>query len=105
MLDGTGAYDADGGIALYLWKQLSGPPVLLSDSTALMPEFMPPSLPSGRKKEALVFMLTVTDTQGIKDSATCAVLVEELGKSLFLVRSWPSVIRWVSPMWRPILVP
>jgi hypothetical protein len=105
MLDATGAYDIDGGIALYLWKQLSGPPVMLSDSTAMMPEFKAPSLLPGRTKETLVFMLTVTDAQGIKDSDTCAVSVEELGEFLFLVRRWPPDIRRVSPLWRPILAP
>jgi hypothetical protein len=72
VLDGTGAYDPDDGIVLFLWKQLLGPPVVLSDSTAVMPQFTAPAAPVS---EPLTFILTVTDEKGLKDSDTCSVSI------------------------------
>jgi hypothetical protein len=90
-LGGTGSYDLDDGIALFLWKQLSGPPVILSDSTAVAPGFTAPPAPPAPGLEALSFMLTVTDEKGLKGSDNCAVWVkednpppEEVGESVFL---------------------
>ena len=73
MLDGSKASDADDGIVLHLWKQVSGIPVTLSDTTAIQPSF---AAPKGiTKKEALEFNLTVKDGRGLQSSDSCVISV------------------------------
>ena len=72
-LDGSESLDADDGIALYLWKQVSGIPVTLSDTTAIQSTF---SAPQGiTKTESLEFSLTVEDGGGLQSSESCVVSV------------------------------
>jgi hypothetical protein len=72
-LDGSKSSDADDGIALHLWKQVSGIPVTLSDTTAIQSSF---TAPKGiTKKESLEFNLTVEDEGGLQSSDSCVVLV------------------------------
>ena len=59
---------------MYLWKQVSGVPVTLSDSTAIQPNF---TAPKGiAKKESLEFSLSVKDKGGLQGSDSCVVSVE-----------------------------
>jgi hypothetical protein len=46
-LDGSGSRDPDGDGLSYTWSQHSGPPVMLSDSTAPMPVFTAPPVGPG----------------------------------------------------------
>jgi hypothetical protein len=72
-LDGSKSSDADDGIVLYLWKQVSGIPVTLSDTTAIQSSF---TAPKGIiKKESLEFNLTVEDGGGLQSSDSCVVSV------------------------------
>ena len=72
-LDGSKSADADDGIALDLWKQVSGIPVTLSDTTAIQSSF---TAPEGiTKKESLEFNLTVEDGGGLQSSDSCVVSV------------------------------
>jgi hypothetical protein len=72
-LDGSKSSDADDGIALHLWKQVSGIPVTLSDTTAIQSSF---TAPKGiTKKESLEFNLTVEDGGGLQSSDSCVVSV------------------------------
>ena len=72
-LDGSNASDADDGIVLHLWKQVSGIPVTLSDTTAIQSSF---TAPKGiTKKESLEFNLTVEDGGGLQSSDSCVVSV------------------------------
>ena len=72
-LDGSKASDADNGIVLHLWKQVSGIPVTLSDTTAIQSSF---TAPKGiTKKESLEFNLTVEDGGGLQSSDSCVVSV------------------------------
>ena len=67
------ASDADDGIVLHLWKQVSGIPVTLSDTTAIQSSF---TAPKGiTKKESLEFNLTVEDGGGLQSSDSCVVSV------------------------------
>jgi phage tail protein X len=70
-LDGLNSSDFDDGIASYLWHQLSGPSVTLSNPTAVKPTFTAPVVGSGGG--ALTFQLTVTDANGLQDTDTCIV--------------------------------
>jgi hypothetical protein len=73
-LDGSGSSDADDGIVMYLWKQLSGIPVTLSDTTAINPTF---TAPDGiTTAEPLLFSLTVTDSGGLESSDSSEIMVE-----------------------------
>jgi hypothetical protein len=72
-LDGAGSSDPDDGIALYLWKQISGTPVTLSDSTAIQPTFTAP--PATEESAVLELLLTVKDEGGLQSSDICVVSV------------------------------
>jgi len=76
-LDGSGSTDTDDGIASYLWEQTGGPSVTLSNSSAVKPTFIAPSVGFGA---ALTFRLTVTDNGGLKSSDTCIVNVTNVNK-------------------------
>jgi hypothetical protein len=62
-LDGAGSSDSDDGIVLYLWKQISGTPVTLSDSTAVRPTFT--ALSATEESTVLELLLTVKDEGGL----------------------------------------
>lgn len=72
-LDGSGSMDEDGGIVSYIWRQTVGPPVTLSDPTAIKPVFVAPVIDA--PVEDLVFELTVTNSAGLMDKAKAAVSV------------------------------
>jgi hypothetical protein len=60
-LDASASYDPDAEPLTYLWQQLSGPTVTLSDPTQAKPTFLAP--PVGPTGMALSFQLTVSDGQ------------------------------------------
>ncbi len=72
-LDGAGSSDPDDGVVLYLWKQISGTPVTLSDSTAIQPTFTAP--PATEESAVLELLLTVEDEGGLQSSDICVVSV------------------------------
>jgi hypothetical protein len=59
-LDGSNSSDPDDGIESYLWKQVAGPSVSLSNPQAIKPTFTTPSVAAGQST-SLKFELTVTD--------------------------------------------
>jgi PKD repeat protein len=60
-LDGSASFDPDGHIPLvYSWRQMSGPPVVLSSDSDISPSFVAPNEPS-----ILAFALVVTDAAGL----------------------------------------
>ncbi len=67
-LDGTDSSDLDNDPVTYLWTQLSGPPVLLSDDTAAQPTFTAPSF-----KSALTFELIVDDGEASSSADTVVI--------------------------------
>jgi hypothetical protein len=78
----NGARSSDPGgddIASYRWRQISGPPVRLSNSAAETPTFRAPS--DRRSGSSLAFRLTVTDEGGLKSSDTCVVRLAERSSS------------------------
>jgi hypothetical protein len=78
-LNGSNSNDPDGSITEYLWEQISGHQVTLSDSTAIQPSFTAPYV-SG--DEDLVFQLTVTDNEGSQSTDFCVVSVSDLIQNL-----------------------
>jgi len=75
-LDGSGSSDSDDGIVLYLWEQISGTPVTLSDSTAIQPTFT--ALRETEESAPLELLLTVKDEGGLQSSDLCIVSVTPL---------------------------
>jgi hypothetical protein len=80
-LCGASSCDIDDGIASYRWTQTSGPPVTLSDPTAIEPTFTAPDV--GSTGASLGFLMTVTDHGGLQATGTCTVDVcEKFGPDL-----------------------
>ena len=73
-LDGSNSYDTDDGISFYQWYQISGPPVILSDSRTAKPMFTAPDI--GPNDVALYFQLTVTDHSRLQSSDIALVGVD-----------------------------
>ncbi len=77
-LDGSNSSDSDGWIASYLWHQISGTPMMLSDITTARPAFIVSSDIMG--EESLMFELIVTDNGGLQntDRVTVNITSENL---------------------------
>ncbi len=73
VLDGSGSHDIDDGIAAYKWTQIEGQAVVLSDPQSASPIFSAPDV--GPEGESLIFVLTVADPGGLKDTDSCIVNV------------------------------
>ncbi|MGK5093650.1 chitobiase/beta-hexosaminidase C-terminal domain-containing protein, partial [Deltaproteobacteria bacterium TL4] len=72
-LDGTASSDLDGTIASYHWEQTAGSSATIADATSAQTTFTAPSIETNQ--EELRFQLTVTDNQGLNDTATLTVQV------------------------------
>lgn len=73
-LDGSGSGDVDDDALTYVWTQVAGPTVTLSDPSAPAPMFSAPLVGTGGA--TLVFRLTVND--GLVDSAPAEVTITVL---------------------------
>ncbi|MEA3286630.1 MAG: T9SS type A sorting domain-containing protein [Candidatus Marinimicrobia bacterium] len=60
-LDGSGSTDSDGTIVSYLWEQVSGSDVTLTDANTSVASFVVPTV---TETSSWVFSLTVTDDDG-----------------------------------------
>jgi hypothetical protein len=72
-LDSSRSSSVNPGGLYYSWRQISGVPVNLSNSTAVQPTFISPAVYTAG--ESLVFELTVTDSTGLRSRDTCIVNV------------------------------
>jgi hypothetical protein len=72
-LDGSTSTDSDDGIASYLWTQIEGDPVSLSNPTSAVTTFTAPKTESFDKNIEL--KLTVTDHGGLKGTTDSSVYV------------------------------
>lgn len=77
ILDGTGSLDPDGEIDTWLWEQVSGPTVTLTDADTAQAGFTAPDSAQGGTD--MEFSLTVTDSSG--ESATDNVTISVLWTS------------------------
>jgi len=73
-LRGSGSTDPNTSIASYLWTQVSGPPVTLSNPKSSDPSFTAPKVPAAGAE--LVFRLIVTDSRGLRSQDSCKVRVQ-----------------------------
>ena len=73
VLDASNSVDAEDGIVSYAWKQLSGPAVVLSNTTSVAPTFIAPDV--GMGGASMTFELTVTDSGGLQNTDTCLINV------------------------------
>jgi outer membrane protein assembly factor BamB len=76
-LDSSNSTDVDGVIVSYMWTQLIGIPVTLSDTTAAKPTFVAPTVDPGGTE--LTFQVTVTDDGGLQASDEVFVTVDDNG--------------------------
>mgnify|MGYP003572122216 CR=1 FL=1 len=72
-LKGNNSSDPDGSIAAFLWSQISGPPVHISNSGDIEANFTSPNVVA--PGETLVFELIVTDNKGLQATDSCSVYV------------------------------
>ena len=72
-LDGTASTDSDDGIFSYLWNQVDGDPVSLSDPTSAITTFTAPETDQHGKN--LKFKLTVKDFGGLQDTADSSIYI------------------------------
>ncbi len=72
-LDATNSYDIDDVLLTFLWTQLDGPTVSLSDPAAIQPQFA--AIGIGMDSVTLTFQLTVTDAQGLEATDVSSVNV------------------------------
>jgi hypothetical protein len=77
-LDGSMSTDPDDGVASYLWTQVDGTPVTLSDPTSAVTTFAAPE--TDQQGSNLTFQLTVTDAGGLQSTAGCLVYVTEIAE-------------------------
>jgi hypothetical protein len=70
-LDGSASTDPVNGIVLYVWSQILGTPVRLSDSKSVSPTFTAPQVP----QDVLIFELTVVGNGGLQDTARVIIEV------------------------------
>jgi PKD repeat protein len=73
ILDGSASSDSDDGIASYLWTQVDGDPVSLSNPTSAVTSFTSPKTDSLGKN--LKFKLTVKDFGGLQGTTDSSVYV------------------------------
>ncbi len=72
-LDGSNSIDQNNGALSYLWQQIDGPAVTLSDPNSPQLTFEAPQVGSGAV--SMRFRLTVTSKYGLKSTDTCFVNV------------------------------
>ena len=78
-LDGSASTDSDDGIASYLWTQVDGDPVSLSDPTSAVTTFTTPKTELLGKNIKL--KLTVKDHGGLQGTADSSIYVMQNGRS------------------------
>jgi hypothetical protein len=72
-LDGSDSTAPNNGALSYLWQQIDGPAVTLSNPNSSQPAFAAPPVGSGAV--SMRFRLTVTNRYGLKSTGTCFVNV------------------------------
>jgi hypothetical protein len=72
-LDGSGSSTPIGVITTYLWQQVAGTPVVLSDNGVVSPTFTAPDIST--PSEDLVFQLTITDSRSMTSQDNVTVMV------------------------------
>ena len=82
-LDATGSMDGDGSITSHLWRQISGPGVVLSSILQARPTFVAPAIAAADSGVTLSFEVMVSDDGGFVDRDSVTVTVLDNGISDF----------------------
>ena len=77
ILDGSTSFDSDGTISSYLWEQLSGPPVTLTNASTSTASYTAPAVASNTTEQQ-VFRLTITDDSGFTSTGNTNIFVEDV---------------------------
>jgi len=75
-LDGSKSYDPNGSIISYIWKQSSGPAVIIQDSIATKANFI---IPKVNRTSNFIFQLKVIDNDGETSTDHVKITVEIKG--------------------------
>jgi len=88
-LDGRNSYDADGSIAAFEWRQVSGPAVTLSTPGSATTQWTAPDVPQGGGD--VTFELKVTDNDGRSDTDNVTMHVRDVSdaRSFMYFKSQP----------------
>jgi hypothetical protein len=78
-LDGSNSMDPENSIKSFLWTQIDGPAVTLSDPNAVSPTFISPDV--GPEGVSLTFELTITDDGDLQSTDTCIVNITWINES------------------------
>ena len=78
-LDASGSTIESGSIASYLWTQIDGPDVTLTNANTATPSFMLPQVNQGGA--SLVFQVTCTSDLGTQSSDTLTVSVSDVNRA------------------------
>jgi hypothetical protein len=81
MLDASESTFSDGSNVTYLWSQVRGKSVTLSDPTNPKPSFITP--PINIEESTLIFELLIEDTIGLKSADTVNITIKNNGITLF----------------------
>jgi hypothetical protein len=80
-LDGSNSFDPDGEIISYAWgiedSDDDAPPISLSGQNTSVATFTAPMIVGGMSANSYLFELTVTDNDGIMDTAASKIVVEK----------------------------
>jgi len=76
-LDGSASNDLDGDSITFLWRQVSGPVVELSDATVAEPTFLAPEV---SESTTLAFELVVNDDQAKSDADSVQITVKHVNQ-------------------------
>ena len=87
-LDGSASTDPDGSIVTYQWTQIGGPAVTINNANAAVANF---ASNAAEDQTPLTFQLTVTDNDGLMDTASVAVIVKNTEPLAFMTPSYQQV--------------
>jgi hypothetical protein len=80
-LNGSSSFDPDGEIVSYSWgiedSDDEAPPISLSGKNASVAAFTAPTVVGNVNANSYLFELTVTDNDGLMDTATSKIVVEK----------------------------
>ena len=85
-LNGSGSFSPDGLPITFLWSQISGPAIALSAPTAAVTTF------SAAAGQSYLFQLTVTDSLGLKGSASVRVITTSGSPTIVSFAANPTTI-------------
>ncbi|MDP3980306.1 MAG: DUF6067 family protein, partial [Chlamydiota bacterium] len=78
-LNGNASYDPEDGLLTYVWSQVSGPSVTITNPNSATASFIAPEV---LQDQALVFQLQVEDEEGLTNTDTVQIAILNIGSNL-----------------------